>query len=365
MVGPPYSSFHLFCMVEMCRQSFFMSCELTTGNYQERFFPIEHPLCATTVGRMGRSGKGVGEMKKAATKIANRTGDAYASSSVGCGEEMRITSGETPAPLVEAVLPLLKKQSATASATEMERFVQFLGRSIRQRDVVSRQWAKITDKRDIVWLIHESLQNRQADEAVWRCFVAAHLGRTSARGQAQIESAGRFLCAFLERPFWTWEKVAAAPDALEEWLHECPDDLATLAFGNHRKYESQKPGLIWSVMDSFITLAKQYESPSQLIASHASEDCDPFNELYRRLRPIRRFGRTGRFDFLVLLLDVGLIADEPTSSYLKGATGPLKGARKLWGPKTPTELDQAAAELAMQIGVSPIILEDALCNWQK
>ena len=304
-------------------------------------------------------------MMQTVRKEANRHLDACSSPSAGCGENMRNTSGETPAPLVEAVLTLLKKQGATASATEIERFVQFLGRSIRQRDVVSRQWAKITDKRDIVWLIHESLQNRQADEAVWRCFVAAHFGRTSARGQAQIESAGRFLCAFLERPFWTWEKVAAAPYALEDWLHECPDDLATLAYGNHRKYESQKPGLIWSVMDSFITLAKQYGSPSQLIASHASEGCDRFDELYRRLRPIRRFGRTGRFDFLVLLLDVGLIANEPMSCYLKGATGPLKGARKLWGPKTPSEHDQAAAELAMQLGVSPIVLEDALCNWQK
>lgn len=297
-------------------------------------------------------------------KGANRQRDACSPSSDGCGEDMRIASGETPAPLVEAVVPLLKKQGATASATEMERFVHFLGRSIRQREVVSRQWAKITDKRDIIWLIHESLQNRQEDEAIWRCFVAAHFGRTSASGRAQIESAGRFLCAFQENPFWTWEK-ASAPEALEEWLHECADDLATLAYGNHRKYESQKPGLIWSVMDSFITLAKQYGSPSQLIVSHASAGCDRFDELYRRLRSIRRFGRTGRFDFLVLLLDVGLIADEPTSCYLRGATGPLKGARNLWAPRTPTELDQAAAELAMQIGVSPIILEDALCNWQK
>lgn len=304
-------------------------------------------------------------MKKAIRTGSSRNSTACGSFTAGCGEFGQATAKESPVISVKAITSLLKKQRATASATEMKRFAHFLERSLRQRDVVSRQWARITDKRDIISLIHESLQSQQLDEAIWRCFVAAHFGRASATGREQIESAGRFLCAFQQNPFWTWRRVAAAPDALEEWLHECPDDLATLAYGNHRKYESQKPGLIWSVMDSFITLAKQYGSPSQLIASHASEGCDRFDELYRRLRPIRRFGRTGRFDFLVLLLDVGLIADEPTSCYLKGATGPLKGARKLWGPKLPTELDQAAAELAMQIGVSPIILEDALCNWQK
>ena len=266
---------------------------------------------------------------------------------------------------VENVIPLLTALGATASLAEMERFVEVLDRSIRQRVVVARQWVRITDKSDIISLIHESIQNGQNDEAIWRCFLAAHFGRPSARGQEQVQSAARFLCAFRDKPFWTWKRVAAAPDVLQEWLDECTEELATLSYGNHRKYESQKPDLIWSVMESFISLGQEYGSPSRLIATHATEADDRFDELYRRLRTINRFGRTGKFDFLVLLLDIGLISAAPQSCYLRGATGPLKGAKRLWGTRIPTEHDETAAKLARQLGVSPIVLEDALCNWQK
>jgi len=78
-----------------------------------------------------------------------------------------------------------------------------------------------------------------------------------------------------------------------------------------------------------------------------------------------RFGRTGRFDFLALLLDLQLVSAEPASCYLRGSTGPLQGARKLWGKRPVSQLDYLAADLAQRLGISPIVLEDALCNWQK
>ncbi len=292
----------------------------------------------------------------------NKQKSACYQSTTSCGESTRVKTNKFS---FEAVIPLLVEQGAIASSAEMERFVEVLSESIRHRESVSRRWARIKERHDIISLIYESIESEEWNEAVWRSFLAAHFGRASAKGPEQTQSAARFLCAFAEKPFWTWKRVSEAPEALEEWLIEHSDELTTLAYGNHRKYESQKPDLVWSVIESFVSLANDYGSPSQLIAITAAESSVVFDDLYRRLRPLRRFGRTGRFDFLVLLLDVGLIADEPKSCYLRGATGPLKGASRLWGPNKAVDLDELAAELAKQLGVSPIIIEDALCNWQK
>ena len=103
----------------------------------------------------------------------------------------------------------------------------------------------------------------------------------------------------------------------------------------------------------------------RLITVDEDEPSDEFDILYRRLHSVTRFGRTGCFDFLVLLLELGLISAEPRSCYLRGATGPLKGAKKLWGDRLPKELDELAADLSDRLTVSPIVMEDALCNWQK
>ncbi len=141
-------------------------------------------------------------------------------------------------------------------------------------------------------------------------------------------------------------------------------ELQTLAYGNHRKYESKQPADIWNVIESFLNLASANGGPAKLVSLH-STDSDPFDVLYRRLKPIKRIGRTGRFDFPSLLFDLGLIVAEPASCYLRGATRPTKGAQRLWGNRSIGQLDYLAAELAARLSISPMALEDALCNWQK
>jgi len=265
----------------------------------------------------------------------------------------------------ETVNRILARQGAVPPLEEKERFVEALLRAVRQREVVSKHWSRITGHDDIIALIHDGQASGDMDEAIWRCFLAAHFGRPSARGDNQIQSASRFLCAFRKAPFWMWTRISKHPEALHEWLFECADDLETLRYGRHRKYESQKPEFISSVIESFVSLANEYRSPMGLITVNEGESSDEFDVLYRRLRPLKQFGRTGRFDFLILLLDLGLISAEPRSCYLRGATGPLKGAKKLWGKRSPKELDEMAAELSERLDVSPIVMEDALCNWQK
>ena len=67
-----------------------------------------------------------------------------------------------------------------------------------------------------------------------------------------------------------------------------------------------------------------------------------------------------------MLNDLKLIEVTPSSCHLVGATGPLEGARRLWGPeKRPSELQRIADVLAVSLDVSPEVMEDTLCNWQK
>ena len=57
----------------------------------------------------------------------------------------------------------------------------------------------------------------------------------------------------------------------------------------------------------------------------------------------------------------------PDRVYLRGASGPLHGARMLFGARSedPDRLDRRATDLANQLGVTVGAMEDALCNWQK
>jgi len=260
----------------------------------------------------------------------------------------------------------LDEQGVAVSLEERERFVDFLNRSIRCRELVTQQWAKhrLGDG-DIIRLIQVAGDSGDLDEAIWRSFLAAHFGRPSANRavENQLESASLLLCGFGSEPRWTWERVSARPNALHSWLHEHADDLASLSFGNHRKYESKKPDLLWKVIESFIDLAKRHGGPASLVKVASGDDL--FHILYRRILPLRRFRRTGCFDFLVMLLDLGLISAEPKLCYLRDATGPKQGAELLWGKRPVGELDQLAAELAKRLGVSTIVMEDALCCWQK
>lgn len=61
---------------------------------------------------------------------------------------------------------------------------------------------------------------------------------------------------------------------------------------------------------------------------------------------------------------------QPDLAYLTQATGPLRGARLLFGGATnsnilATTLDAWLVELDSHLGLGMQVLEDSLCNWQK
>ncbi len=68
-----------------------------------------------------------------------------------------------------------------------------------------------------------------------------------------------------------------------------------------------------------------------------------------------------------MLEKLGLADITPGRAYLVGSTGPLKGARLLFGTSAaPARLLEAMLiELDKYLGLGAQVLEDSLCNWQK
>jgi hypothetical protein len=224
------------------------------------------------------------------------------------------------------------------------------------------------DAGDILTLIEEARDAKDLDEAVWRAFLAAHFGRTSiARGER--DSAFELLCGFTKKPLWTWSLVFRERGSLRAWLGSHRQEIEQLTFGNHRKRRSKfTVAKLWAVLESFLDAVERAGgSPAKWMATgpDAKTDQDRFHKLYCRVVGLLDFGRLGAYDFVELLSDLGIASAEPGTCYLQGATGPLAGARRIWPGRPPHELDQLAAQLARDLEVSPAILEDALCNWQK
>jgi Alpha-glutamyl/putrescinyl thymine pyrophosphorylase clade 3 len=295
-------------------------------------------------------------------------GSSEAQSDCGRGDTLPSHDEADPG-FVGNVLDALNPQGVVVSLEEQKRFAGELFRSIRQRKAQALKWVRNRRNDDIIGLIQIARESGDLNETVWRCFLAVHFGRMSADGdEATIQSASKLLCAFRDEPYWTWQRVSTNRESLRTWLIQHRSELQTLAYGNHRKMEAKKPEIIWSVLESFLACADEFGGASGIISFDLppqSDKAEVFDTLLKRLSSLWRFGRLGAFDFLGLLIDLKMLSADPVSCYLHGATGPLFGARKLWGKRPVKELDRFAAELANQLGVSPVALEDALCNWQK
>jgi alpha-glutamyl/putrescinyl thymine pyrophosphorylase-like protein len=272
---------------------------------------------------------------------------------------------------LEASLELaLRGDGAMLRDQELSRLAQELGVSIRVREGVKRRWARmdLLGNDDILYLIHEANAAGDRDEMIWRAFLAAHFGRAS-QAPGQPDSTAWLLCGAGLAPMWTWAAVSRAPDAFRDWLVSQRAALAKLRFGNHRKYESKEPNALWQVIQSFLVVVSQNgDSPALAFsvgwAARRSAG-QRFHDLYQLLRGLHRFGRLGAFDFVMLLAQLGLVDAAPDSCYLVGSTGPLEGAKQLWRGRSDQELEDLAASLARRLNVSPAVIEDTLCNWQK
>lgn len=212
---------------------------------------------------------------------------------------------------------------------------------------------------------------KDLEEAFWLVFIATHCGRNL---ETEWRLAAEFYGAY-EKASWTWARVSAAPGAYATWLETAYEDFSG-KFGNHRKYETLKPGERGpaATMTSYVEWVRGYGSHAAMIAdarARAKGDArKAFSLLYAGMDAIKRFGRTGRFDYLTMLAKLGLADIDADSTYMNAATGPKSGARLLFDGQIDsktgaTVLESRVAMLEKHLGVGMQVMEDALCNWQK
>lgn len=255
---------------------------------------------------------------------------------------------------------------------QVEDFTRYVERSQRWRRLWQRKLhePEKLGKMDILRWTARAKSAGDRDEALWRAFLAAHFGRASVTPQNEarrIESAGKLLCGFSDEPVWTWQTVVSDLPSFAVWLDNHRAQLVELRFGNHRKYESKQPANLFAVVGGFAEwVSKWGGTPEKALSIDGATTPEAaFGELYQRFEGLYRFGRTGRFDLLLLLAEMDLITARPGSCCLRGATGPVRGARKLWGALPVAELERRADDLTRRVPLPFEIVEDALCNWQK
>lgn len=224
------------------------------------------------------------------------------------------------------------------------------------------------------------LQMRQGniEEAFWLVFLFVHFGKSLSTGWRLVRDV---YGALGNPPYWDWSRTSASPKLFRQWLKA---NQATLRggdgiprrFGNHRKYESLDADSANGTGEVVETYVKWVGPPGthQMLMQKAEQQAgsDPrkaFNSLYQSMNAVKRFGRTARFDYLTMIGKLNLASIEPASAYMQGATGPLAGARLLFGGNSTNVatldawVSQLEAHLGLYFGMQ--VLEDALCNWQK
>jgi len=224
------------------------------------------------------------------------------------------------------------------------------------------------------------LRHRQGhiDEAFWLVLLSVYFGKNRRTGWRLARDVYSGLGNV--HP-WDWARTTADPQRFREWLGEHQarlrgGDGIARSFGNHRKYESLdawSPRGTGAAVESYVTWVGPHASHQMLLEETqrrvGTDRRRLFDDLYHSMT-VASFGRTAKFDYLTMVGKIGLAPIEPGSTYMQGATGPLTGARLLFGRATTSNLTSAIlearlVELEAELNVGMQVLEDALCNWQK
>jgi hypothetical protein len=276
--------------------------------------------------------------------------------------------------------PLVGIRPPLARGVFLEQLVESVHRVkyvavIRRRTLSERSADPNDDLFDPIKAAIVQQQKGEMDEAFWLVFLFVHFGKHARAGWRYIrEVYGRLG----DGARWDWANTSTDLLGFKAWLHEHrsalqPNDRPG-GFGNHRKYESldaYSPNGTGAVVESYVNWVGRTHQ-ERMEQAHQQAGDDPrkaFDYLYHSMQ-VKRFGRTARFDYLTMIGKLGLAPLEPGSTYMKGSTGPVTGARLLFGGEknaalSAVELDSWLLELDTKLGVGMQVLEDALCNWQK
>jgi hypothetical protein len=220
----------------------------------------------------------------------------------------------------------------------------------------------------------------QIDEAFWLVFISVYFGKNRRTGWR----LARDVYGGLGSGVWDWARISRRAGRFRQWLaaHQVTlrgaDGIAR-RFGNHRKYETvdaSSPEGPAAAFESYVRWVAPPRTHRLLIQEVQRQvggnPRQAFDRLYRSMA-VASFGRTAKFDYLTMIGKLGLAPIEPGATYMHGATGPLSGARLLFGGRKkarlrPSDLEARLVELEAQLRLGTHgmqVLEDALCNWQK
>lgn len=213
----------------------------------------------------------------------------------------------------------------------------------------------------------------RTDDAYWLVYLATHFGKHKFDGWNLTED---FYGKFRQGGVWDWASASQYPMAISNWLEENYPHVTSAGrsrrFGNHRKFETLKPGSKGTghAVATYIRWVTEHGSHQALIGDVqrrvGQNPKDIFAYIYDDLENVAKLGRLGKFDLLCNLSNLLIAPIFPDKAYIAQSTGPKAGARLLFGNSLSTvKLETACAELAEHLDVSPQVIEDALCNWQK
>lgn len=213
----------------------------------------------------------------------------------------------------------------------------------------------------------------RTDDAYWLSYLATHFGKHKADGWNLTED---FYGRFGQGGIWDWASASQNPASIEAWLAAnypvVTSGGRSRRFGNHRKFETLKPGSKGTgyALRSYIEWVGEYGSHQALIASAQQKvgqnPQEVFACLYRDLDKVAKLGRLGKFDLLCNWSNLMIAPIYPDKAYIAESTGPKIGARLLFGTGlTVAALESACISLSRHLNVSAQAVEDSLCNWQK
>ena len=213
----------------------------------------------------------------------------------------------------------------------------------------------------------------RTDDAYWLVYLATHFGKHKADGWSLTED---IYGKFGQGGVWDWAAASQDPLAVSQWLAPLHPAVTSSGrsrrFGNHRKFETLKAGRKGTghAVATYIGWVSEYGSHDAMIAAVQKQvgqnPQDVFAYLYRGLGKVAKLGRLGRFDLLCNWSNLLIAPIFPDKAYIAGSTGPKAGAKLLFGVGLGVrQLETACEQLSAHLDVSPQVIEDALCNWQK
>ena len=191
-------------------------------------------------------------------------------------------------------------------------------------------------------------KNQNLDEACWLIFLMVHTGDSTKNNWQFVRE--------LYDVIGKWDEINF--DTIENWLKKVPK----FKFGGHRKYES---------LSQLIDVVFSYQAWVKKMGGHAALFNQPFDTpeqryawIYQKMR-VFRFGRLAKYDYLGLCGLTGVASLKADRCYIEGSSGPLKGAKRLFGAYDDDTLNEMTMRLAENLEIGYQEIEDALCNWQK